>query len=62
VIVDPGPDDDQHIPRIASLGRIALVLISHRHADHTDGIDKLVELTGRDGAVGGQRLLSRPRR
>ena len=46
VIVDPGPDDDQHIPRIASLGRIALVLISHRHADHTDGIDKLVELTG----------------
>jgi glyoxylase-like metal-dependent hydrolase (beta-lactamase superfamily II) len=46
VIVDPGPDDDEHIPRIASLGRIALVLISHRHADHTDGIDKLVELTG----------------
>jgi glyoxylase-like metal-dependent hydrolase (beta-lactamase superfamily II) len=45
VIVDPGPDDE-HIPRIASLGRIALVLISHRHADHTDGIDTLVELTG----------------
>ena len=46
VIVDPGPDDDEHIARIASLGRIALVLISHRHGDHTDGIDKLVELTG----------------
>ncbi|OBF86739.1 MBL fold metallo-hydrolase [Mycobacterium sp. 852002-51163_SCH5372311] len=46
VIVDPGPDDDEHIPRIAALGRIALVLISHRHGDHTDGIDKLVELTG----------------
>lgn len=45
VIVDPGPDDDEHIPRIAALGRIALVLISHRHGDHTDGIDKLVELT-----------------
>jgi glyoxylase-like metal-dependent hydrolase (beta-lactamase superfamily II) len=46
VIVDPGPDDDDHIARVAALGRIALVLISHRHSDHTDGIDKLVELTG----------------
>jgi glyoxylase-like metal-dependent hydrolase (beta-lactamase superfamily II) len=46
VIVDPGPDNDEHIPRIAALGHIALVLISHRHGDHTDGIDKLVELTG----------------
>jgi glyoxylase-like metal-dependent hydrolase (beta-lactamase superfamily II) len=46
VIVDPGPDHDEHIARIAALGRIALVLISHRHGDHTDGIDKLVELTG----------------
>ncbi|SPM34161.1 Glyoxylase or a related metal-dependent hydrolase, beta-lactamase superfamily II, partial [Mycobacterium rhizamassiliense] len=46
VIIDPGPDDDEHIARVAALGRIALVLISHRHGDHTDGIDKLVELTG----------------
>jgi glyoxylase-like metal-dependent hydrolase (beta-lactamase superfamily II) len=46
VIVDPGPDDDEHIARVAAVGRIALVLISHRHGDHTDGIDKLVELTG----------------
>ncbi|SON60115.1 putative polyketide biosynthesis zinc-dependent hydrolase BaeB [Mycobacterium simulans] len=45
VIVDPGPDNE-HIERVAALGRIALVLISHRHGDHTDGIDKLVELTG----------------
>jgi glyoxylase-like metal-dependent hydrolase (beta-lactamase superfamily II) len=46
VIIDPGPDDDAHIARVAALGRIALVLISHRHGDHTDGIDKLVEATG----------------
>lgn len=46
VIVDPGPDDAAHIERIAALGRIALVLISHKHGDHTDGIDMLVERTG----------------
>lgn len=46
VIIDPGPDDDEHIGRIAALGKVALVLISHRHGDHTDGIDKLVERTG----------------
>ncbi|OBG73113.1 MULTISPECIES: MBL fold metallo-hydrolase [unclassified Mycobacterium] len=46
VVVDPGPDDDEHITRVAALGRIALVLISHRHGDHTDGIDKLVDATG----------------
>jgi glyoxylase-like metal-dependent hydrolase (beta-lactamase superfamily II) len=46
VVVDPGPDNDEHIAEIAGLGRIALVLISHRHGDHTDAIDKLVDLTG----------------
>ena len=46
VIVDPGPDDDEHIARVAELGTIALVLISHKHEDHTGGIDKIVELTG----------------
>lgn len=46
VVVDPGPDDDEHIARVAEQGRVVLVLISHRHGDHTDGIDKLVERTG----------------
>jgi glyoxylase-like metal-dependent hydrolase (beta-lactamase superfamily II) len=46
VVVDPGPDDDEHVGKIAALGNIALVLISHRHGDHTDGIDKLVDMTG----------------
>ncbi len=46
VVVDPGPDDDSHIERIAALGKVPLVLISHRHGDHTDGIDKLVDATG----------------
>ena len=51
VVVDPGPDDDAHLARLAGLqgtlgARIGLVLISHRHGDHTDGIDKLVDATG----------------
>jgi len=47
VVIDPGPDDkDEHIERLAALGKIPLVLISHRHHDHTGGIDRIVELTG----------------
>jgi glyoxylase-like metal-dependent hydrolase (beta-lactamase superfamily II) len=46
VVVDPGPEDDEHIARIAELGKIPLVLISHRHEDHTGGIDSIVDRTG----------------
>ncbi len=40
------PTDDEHIEQIAELGRIPLVLISHKHEDHTGGIDKIVDRTG----------------
>lgn len=46
VVVDPGPDDEGHIARLAAAGRIPLVLISHRHGDHTDGIDRIVAASG----------------
>ncbi len=46
VIVDPGPDDADHIGKLADLGTIPLVLISHKHEDHTGGIDAVVERTG----------------
>jgi glyoxylase-like metal-dependent hydrolase (beta-lactamase superfamily II) len=46
VIVDPGPNDEEHIAKVAELGTISLVLISHRHEDHTGGIDKIVDLAG----------------
>ncbi|MGE2720211.1 MBL fold metallo-hydrolase [Mycolicibacterium celeriflavum] len=46
VVVDPGPDDDAHIEKILDLGTIPLVLISHKHEDHTGAIDKIVDSTG----------------
>ncbi|WP_102157975.1 MBL fold metallo-hydrolase [Zhihengliuella halotolerans] len=46
VVVDPGPADDAHLTALAALGEVALVLITHRHPDHTAGIDRLHELTG----------------
>ncbi|HXD28952.1 MAG TPA: MBL fold metallo-hydrolase [Arthrobacter sp.] len=46
VVVDPGPADEGHLQSLAAQGRVELVLITHRHADHTEGIDRLHELTG----------------
>ncbi len=46
VVVDPGPEDDAHIERILEFGTIPLVLISHKHEDHTGAIDKIVDSTG----------------
>lgn len=46
VVIDPGPEDEAHLDRLAAVGTISLVLISHRHGDHTDGIDPIVERTG----------------
>ncbi|QIS01261.1 MBL fold metallo-hydrolase [Nocardia brasiliensis] len=48
VVVDPGPKDKAHIAKIDEVtgGEIALTLITHRHHDHTGGIDRLVKSTG----------------
>jgi len=45
VVVDPGPEDQEHLAALAAL-RPSLVLVTHRHADHTEGVDRLHELTG----------------
>lgn len=46
VVVDPGPADDGHLRRLADEGPVELILVTHRHADHTAGSLRLHELTG----------------
>ncbi|MFR9752628.1 MBL fold metallo-hydrolase [Nocardia sp. 004] len=48
VVVDPGPADKSHGRAIVEAvgGEIALTLITHRHHDHTGGIDRLAKVTG----------------
>lgn len=45
VIVDPGPDHAGHLAALAAES-VELILITHRHHDHTEGIDTLHRLTG----------------
>ena len=47
VVVDPGPEDRAHAERVAAVaGEVELVVVTHRHADHTGGIDQLRGFTG----------------
>lgn len=46
VVVDPGPDDAEHVARLGELRNVALVLVSHRHGDHTGAIDQFTAATG----------------
>ncbi len=46
VVVDPGPLDEGHLADVAAAGPVALVLLTHGHADHSAGARRLAELTG----------------
>jgi glyoxylase-like metal-dependent hydrolase (beta-lactamase superfamily II) len=46
VVVDPGPLDEDHLQALAGAGPVELILITHRHADHTAGSARLHQLTG----------------
>jgi glyoxylase-like metal-dependent hydrolase (beta-lactamase superfamily II) len=45
-VVDPGPLDEAHLQALAAAGPVDLILITHRHADHTAGSARLHGLTG----------------
>jgi len=45
VVIDPGPSDAAHAEALArAAGEVELVLVTHRHGDHTDGIDGFAAL------------------
>lgn len=46
IVVDPGPLDEQHLRRVGSCGPVAVILLTHGHADHSAGAGRLAELTG----------------
>lgn len=46
VVVDPGPLDEGHLDELAAAARVELILVTHRHADHTAGAERLHRLTG----------------
>jgi glyoxylase-like metal-dependent hydrolase (beta-lactamase superfamily II) len=47
-VVDPGPDDVSHVEAVvaAGEGRIAWILVSHTHRDHSPAARRLREMTG----------------
>lgn len=46
VVVDPGPLHQGHLERLADLGPVALIVLTHGHLDHSEGAPRLHELTG----------------
>jgi glyoxylase-like metal-dependent hydrolase (beta-lactamase superfamily II) len=46
IVVDPGPLHEGHLQAIAEAGVVELILVTHRHADHTAGSARLHEVTG----------------
>jgi glyoxylase-like metal-dependent hydrolase (beta-lactamase superfamily II) len=47
IVVDPGPLDERHLDAvIAAAGSVGLILLTHGHADHSEGARRLHELTG----------------
>src|SRR5690606_12432803 len=46
VVIDPGPEDTEHLQRLADCGPVSLVLLTHHHGDHPDGVAGFRNLTG----------------
>ena len=46
VVVDPGPLHEGHLQAVAAAGRVVAILLTHGHADHSEGAARLAELTG----------------
>ncbi|MFZ5870412.1 MAG: MBL fold metallo-hydrolase [Actinomycetota bacterium] len=54
LVVDPGPDDERHLRAVADVverrgARVAEVLLTHGHLDHSEGAAAFARLTGARG-------------
>lgn len=46
VVVDPGPDDTEHLAAVAASGPVQVILLTHGHVDHSEGAAALHARTG----------------
>jgi glyoxylase-like metal-dependent hydrolase (beta-lactamase superfamily II) len=46
VVVDPGYEDLDHLPRLARVAPVTLVLLTHHHPDHAEGAPWFAERVG----------------
>jgi glyoxylase-like metal-dependent hydrolase (beta-lactamase superfamily II) len=47
VVVDPGPAEEVHLNSVLqAAGSVPLILLTHGHPDHSEGVQRLHELTG----------------
>jgi glyoxylase-like metal-dependent hydrolase (beta-lactamase superfamily II) len=47
IVVDPGPDDDEHLEEVRrSAGSVGSIVLTHHHPDHAPGAARLAALTG----------------
>jgi glyoxylase-like metal-dependent hydrolase (beta-lactamase superfamily II) len=47
LVIDPGPDDEGHVERVAAeASPVGSILVTHHHPDHAPGASLLAELTG----------------
>jgi glyoxylase-like metal-dependent hydrolase (beta-lactamase superfamily II) len=48
VVVDPGPLHEAHLQAVAGVADVVLVVLTHGHYDHSEGAQRLHEMTGAD--------------
>ncbi|AYY15187.1 MBL fold metallo-hydrolase [Actinobacteria bacterium YIM 96077] len=46
VVIDPGPLIEDHLRAVASLGAVALTVLTHHHPDHTESAQRFHQHTG----------------